>query len=248
MKLDENYLPLQGTDKEDQLHRAGFYVLGDVLNCDFSATSAQMLCGIVNKLRGPQKGLWKRHADANWKTTSCDQLVPLICIFVMTNNRAELWAVFWQMVKRFGFAPNTVDTDPTKKKFPIGDPMIFRTLPLFLRGLFPKFMWTWADWLLITLAISSVEYTKKSPEHVDIHNTLATLLVCSVKREGFSSRFARNYFARYQGPTYESDVLGNRAYAALKWCNRAEEPARGNPEMAEMWKPLCEKFFQYRGL
>ncbi len=109
---------------------------------------------------------------------------------------------------------------------------------------------------------------KRGPDDVDHNNTILTLAVCSHIRPTPLSWLARKLFGKFCpnnrgtalrekmdmperlvkvfGPCNDYEVVTcnkfHPVYGSLRHYHRAE--AGGNPEIAEMWKPICERYFE----
>lgn len=169
-------------------------------------------------------------------------------------------------LKRWGFAQNKKDGlngDMGKTKLP--DFMALRALPLFLRAsrwLYP--IACVADVLLVLAALAACGpvwkdgggFARRGANDVDDNNTILTFAVCRARMPTPLSWLAVRLFAKLRPWNYGCAELVKEdaetrvaflpdtyrpVYGALRWYHRAE--AGGNPEVAELWKPIVERWF-----
>jgi hypothetical protein len=234
MNLDKDGLPIQADgDAKDQLHRIGMILIGYMVTRKPIAPPQNMLkmfyalTGILQ----PSPGVFIRHKGSTPDDVSCDQLIGALCGLISIGARASAKAMFLQMIRRFGFAQNIVDGlngDSTTKKIP--DFMLFRAMPLFCR--FSSWAYPFAiifDAYLLALVIGDYIYLHTDKDPADVNNTLMTVAVCSaIMPTPFSA------LAKWLWPKLCPGI-----YQRLERYHRAE--ALGNPEIAELWKPIVER-------
>lgn len=151
-----------------------------------------------------------------------------------------------------------------REKWKLPDFMLLRALPLFARispVLYPLALVS--DLLLVFAALvacgpvwrDDTGLTKRGPEDVDDGVLICTLAVCRAVRPTPFSELACFLYARlrpwnygvkpihFDGPrvVWADDKSVGNVYGSLRWYFRAE--AGGNPEVAELWKPICERYF-----
>ncbi len=269
MNLDKYGLPVQADgDANDQLQRIGMILTAAaIIDKDELANRLEVTCiraiQIDMEILQPSPGIFLRHVNGDPKTVSADQLIAILGFFTMSGVIFYIWPMFKQMMKRFGFAQNTkdgLDGKGNEGKTKMPDFMLIRALPLFLRAhwcLYPILLLS--DALLVLSALSAVGpvwkdgggFKTRSPDDVDDNNTILTLSVCRVRFPTPLVLFAVWIFAKLRpwnhgcvGRAEEAFPLYSYkpVYGALRWYHRAE--AGGNPEIAEMWKPICERYFQ----
>lgn len=226
-------------------------------NSQWSARCFQALIGDLQ----PSPGVYVRSVGNNANNVSADQLISALSAHIINLNSAHTWLMFKACLRRFGFAQNTKDGlngDSSKWKLP--DFMLARAMPLFSRAnrlLYPLALLS--DVYLVILAIGAV--LDRNPDHVDDNDTILTLAVCSARSATPLSWLARKIYTKLRPWNYgcvrdlsvPSGFNGEVAslsvshyykpvYGALRWYHRAE--AGGNPEVAELWKPICARLFE----
>jgi hypothetical protein len=266
MHLDQYGLPCQADgDRNDQLQRCGMIITARGLSAEQGLSGFELTCGLalLTKLQ-PQPGVYVRYIGGATDNVSADQLIAALCAHIANGTRRQAWLMFVTMCKRFGFAQNYKDglNADTKTKLP--DFMLLRGLPLFARMHPSLYVFTLlADALLVLAALSAVGPVfrdgsivphRRGPDDVDDNNTILTLAVCRARMPTPLSWLAVklyswlrpwNYGCRgIRGIDYGQTVVENMykpVYGALRWYHRAENG--GNPEIAEMWKPIIDRYF-----
>lgn len=207
-------------------------------------------------VRHPDKGKWYSNPD----TTSRDQLVPAIIALGMSGMRRELWRLEWQIIKRGLFAQNIYRNwdDPLTQKRKLPDTFLF-CIPILIRA------WGWRAFpfypALLFLDFVDVlgqivesipihvtddrEVRRKQPDDVDdmngINKHLLALAVLPTPFSWLSRKIYSKFRMKNLGNTKKGEV--NHVMGALVWYNRNDEGGSGNPEMAEIYRPLIEKYF-----
>lgn len=217
MRLDENLLPWCGSDKQDQLQRTGMILLAAALGANVPKSITSPVSKGFSKLE-PWMGIFTRHPGANPFTTSGDQLCPLICW-----ETVRAYSVFLDGLANHYryFAPNVADTDPKKPKWKMPDFVFFRFAPLFNR--FTK----WRHIADLCLVAAVLIDRLKTDREAEPNNLVATLLTCDRVSPTFISKWTFSYAKKH-----------NNLIERLRWCHRAEEPANGNPDIAEYYVEL----------
>lgn len=256
-------------DGGDTLHREGMYAFGKWLRYDEDQN--QVFIEDIPARRDPaslfgqfevRPGIYVRHPDktrwyANPDTTSRDQLVPLIAYCGAYRDYPRLARLFAATLARGFFAQNTlrIGDDETERKVP--DTMI-GTLGLFIRAggwwtapLYPLLFVTDTLDVLATLGNlvplhweeSNFRLRWKETRDVDDNNTIVAHLVALKFKPTPISWLHRRLYAVTRAPNLGNTQLGERnpVMGALAWYHRLD--AGGNPEIAELYRPLIEKYF-----
>lgn len=253
MNLDQYGLPVQANgDANDQLQRVGMILTAAAIldeDMDISKLEHDCLNAISSpNLLQPSPGVFVRHPGGDPQTTSGDQLISALASFIAIGSGGHAFDMFKTCIQRFGFAQNTKDglNDSTQTKTP--DFFIIRALPLFLRMspvLYPIAFF--ADALLVVSALLAVGpvwrdeggFKARSPDDVDDNSIILTLGTCRSRYPTLFSYLAIKLYSKLRPQNLGNEI--NRPYGALKWYHRAG--SGGNPEIAEMWKPICERYF-----
>lgn len=232
MIVDETGLPTQRDgDRGDQLNRVGLLAL---LHDRWYIQLA--------KLR-VSPGVYRRGTNLPTNTVSGDQLVPVFGAALRRDSK-EFNSMVMKTILRLGFAPNTHDTDGTRKFLP--DFLLPRILPFMARAYLPGFLVCLTDLLLmvqigfVLLPFKTMDDqlkpVRKTGDDVDQDvNLVATLYACNMKRPTFFSKLAARLYEKKRPVT-----LGGapNVEGALRWYHRSE--AGGNPEVGEvqiaMWR------------
>jgi hypothetical protein len=234
MNVDENGLPIQSDgDKNDQLNRLGYIAAVSALTpreqyCQVSPSIA--LWGMSSLLQ-ISPGVFTRYHGGDPNDVSADQLIPVLCGFTAWSYKKNIRRMFISMMKRFGFAQNTVDGlngDYKTKKLP--DFMFFRAMPLFCRASWWTYPLAWIfDLYLFVLALGDYYYLKTDKDPADVNNTFLTISVCALIKPTLWSILAKELWLR----------LCPNIYERLQRYHRAE--SGGNPDLAEIALPLLKK-------
>ncbi len=267
MNLDKNGLPVQADgDANDQLQRVGMIVVGEELSTYQDAFQKIPTLWALREGLQPEPGVYTRFFGGATNNVSADQLIAALGAHVAMGNTKQCWLMFKAMAKRLGFAQNYKDGLDGSARTKLPDFMFLRALPLFARMrwlLYPLALIS--DALLILAALSSVGPVfkddsiiprQRGPDDVDDNNTILTLAVCSARMPTPLSFLARKIYSSLRPWNYgceghqSYDEVGlscvkysvhHPVYGALRWYHRKE--SGGNPEIAELWKPICERYF-----
>jgi hypothetical protein len=252
MNLDHDGLPVTleadgSLNPADQLQRLGMIAAGEELSgIKFDAMKRDALEALIGLHAG--RGEFRRHGLGKLTDVSADQLISALAALVICDIKDLAEDMTGAMLDRNGFAQNIHDGlngDHTKLKIP--DFMFFRASPLICRinlWLYPLALIF--DLFLVIMAISAVIYAKRSPDNVDQNNTILTIAVCSKKFETPWSWLARKIFGKFLPYNFGCGGLPecparHPVIGSLLWYHRA--PA-GNPEIAELWRPICKRYFE----
>lgn len=271
MHLDNQRLIVQSDgDAGDSLHRAGSWALVEKIRQELNVGSslfdqperprpwreAQPLYEVKPGIyvRHPDKSKWYSNPD----TTSRDQLVPAIIALGVHKMRAELWRVEKKILLRGLFAQNIYrnwePVENQKKKIP--DTFLF-CIGLLIRAwgrwaipLYPVLIvLDFVDMIGQMIELIPIRVTdewkvrrKDSTDADDMNGINKHLQALFVLPTPFSWA-SRKLYSKYRMATMGTIELKepNRIMGALVWYNR---PAgNGNPEMAEIYRPLIERYF-----
>lgn len=209
-------------------------------------------------------GIYRRHPDphkwySNPDTTSRDQLVPTLIALGLWGMRRELFRLQSKIVLRGLFAQNIYrnwePVENQKKKIP--DTFI-AALGILIRG--------WGLWALplypVLVVLDAIDFLgqaielipihvtdewkvrRKDPSDADDMNTVNKHLQALIVLPTPFSWAARKIYSKFRMKTLGTLEMGepNRVMGALVYYNRAGD-ANGNPEIAEAYRPLVEKYF-----
>ncbi len=266
MFLDEYGLPTQRDgDKNDQLQRVGMIVTALCLKEEigFRELLERMIFrGALAVELQPKPGIYTRYVGGDPENVSADQLIAALCAHVADYDWKQVRLMFKACVKRFGFAQNVKDGLNGSEKKKIPDYLALRALPLFVRAHWLCYpLAVVVDLLLVFAALAACGpvwrddkgFSKRSPDDVDDNCTIATLAVCRKRMPTPFSILACKLYGKLRPwnlgcrmnikkgawwGTYEFHPV----QGSLAWYHRAE--AGGNPEIAELWAPICEELFE----
>lgn len=260
-------------DGGDTLHREGMYAFGKWMRLHEDGKTVEIAeiperrnsRQIMNKFE-VEPGIYVRHPDPmRWSsdpnTTSRDQLVPVIAYCGAYGDYGRLGRLFKATLKRGLFAQNIFkigDNDGQHWKVP--DTMV-GTLGLFIRAggwytapLYPLLLTTdMADLFATLLNLiplhweeSNLKFRFTENRDVDDNNTIIGQLMAVKFKPTPISWLNRQIYAWTRSVNNGNTILGERnpVMGALSWYHRAE--AGGNPEMAELYRPLIEEYFSPR--
>jgi hypothetical protein len=220
---------------------------------------------ILNKLE-VQPGIYIRHPDSskwysNPETTSRDQVLPVIAYCAAYEDYDRLWRLFKSTVKRGMFAQNFVriGEGETAKKIP--DPMHLN-LAQFIRAggwwtaVFYPFLWIFDLVELFGTLISILPFefkddylypTLKDGDDVDDNNKIIQHLIAANYKPTLISELSRYIYSVTRHENLGNTVLNekNPVMGALVWYHRDTHGGAGNPEIAELYRPLIEMYFEY---
>ena len=203
-----------------------------------------------------------RHPDpdkwySNPQTTSRDQLVPVIAYCAAYEDYPRLWRMFKATMSRGFFAQNTQHAGQPQGAKKIPDTMIGH-LGLFIRAggnwtapLYPLLFITDTADLIGTVinAIplhweeSNLRLRWSEPRDVDDNNTIVAHLLAANFKPTPISWMNRQLYALTRPKNLGNTQLGesNTVMGTLAWYHR--EDAGGNPEIAELYRPLIQEYF-----
>lgn len=232
MIVDEMGLPTQRDgDRGDQLNRVGLLAL---LHDRWYIQ--------LSKLR-VSPGVYRRGINLSTNTVSGDQLVPVFGAALRRDSK-EFNSMVMKTILRLGFAPNTHDTDGTRKFLP--DFLLPRILPFMARAYLPGVLVCLTDLtLMVQVGFALLPFktmdnqlkpVRKTGDDVDQDvNLVATLYACNMKRPTYFSKLAAREYEKKRPVS-----LGGapNVEGALRWYHRAD--SGGNPEVGEvqvtMWR------------
>ena len=262
----------QDGDVGDSLHREGMYAFGKWLRYDGDTNT--ILVAEIPERKDPKKimskfevgpGIYVRHPDpsrwsSNPDTTSRDQLVPLIAYCGAYQDYPRLWRLFKAVATRGFFAQNIYAIGDGPQKWKIPDTML-GTLGMFIRAggwytapLYPLLLVAdTADLIGTALNLIPIHWEErnkrlrfKESRDVDDNNTIIIHLLAANFKPTPMSWLSRQLYAWSRTPNNGNTIMGERnpVMGALTWYHRAE--AGGNPELAELYRPMVEEYFSPR--
>lgn len=261
-------------DGGDSLQREGMYAFGKKLRYDESQgkifitppSSRRIATVDVMDTFEVQPGIYVRHPDptkwySNPDTTSRDQLFPVIAYCAAYEDYPRLWRLFKATAQRGFFAQNTVriDEDINDKKLP--DPMIL-SIAQFIRAggwwtapLYPLlFVFDSIDLVGTLINMLPIHFQDdhfipraRNQNDVDDNNLVIQHLLAATHKPTPMSELNRYLYSVTRPRNLGNTKLGekNPVMGALRWYHRSEFGGEGNPEMAELYRPLIEKYFTY---
>lgn len=191
-------------------------------------------------------GVYVRHPDpqqwwSNPKTTSRDQLSPIIWYCAVTKDYSRLGRLFKACLKRGMFAQNTEEKDGTRK---LPDTMV-GNIADFIRA-FGSDITHPLYFLLLGLDFASLVaqiawlLTPRSLDDVDDNNRVLGHIGAAMFVPTPFSWLSRKLYARFRPTSFGSSTEPNRVLAALTWYHRGPN---GNPEFVELFRPFINKYF-----
>lgn len=262
----------QDQDGGDTLQREGMYAFGKWLR--YNKNKNVLIVDEIPERRDPaaimdklevRPGIFVRHPDP-WKwysdpdTTSRDQLVPVIAYCGAYEDYARLGRLFKQTLKRGLFAQNTKRAGDGPRSWKMPDTMLAH-LDLFIRAggwytapLYPLlFVTDTVDLVGTLLQQVPIHWQQtarrmrfKLPKDVDDNNVIISHLMAASFKPTPISWLNRQIYSitRRQNLGNTEKGEANPVMGALVWYHRTE--AGGNPEMAELYRPLVEQYFSPR--
>jgi hypothetical protein len=259
----------QDGDGGDTLQREGMYAFGKWMRYD-QANNTVVITEPDDHGTPEQNmekleiapGVYVRHPDptrwySNPDTTSRDQLIPVIAYCAAYQDYPRLWRLFKATAMRGFFAQNLlrIGDDPQAPKVP--DTWLGH-LGLFIRAggwwtapLYPLlFVTDSIDLAGTILAVIPIHYEERTgilrlsePRDVDDNNTIIGHLMALRFKPTPISWLNRQVYALTRPVNYGNLILGetNPVMGALAWYHRSS--AGGNPEIAELYRPLIEEYF-----
>lgn len=259
-------------DGGDTLHREGMYAFGKRLRLNLGLNLVIVESepqrrpaseDIISRFE-VSPGIYIRHPDPNkWysnpESTSRDQVMPVIAYCAVAEDHARLWRLFKATASRGMFAQNVLrlGDGETRKKIP--DPMHLNVAQFIRAGgwwtapFYPLLYFFDAIEIVGTLITALPLHLKddtiiprwKTPDDVDDNNIVVQHLLAAHFKPTPLSEFNRYLYSVTRPQNFGNTVLGekNAVMGALVWYHRTERG--GNPEMAELYRPLVEKYFEY---
>jgi len=261
-------------DGGDTLQREGMYAFGKKLRYDsgdnkiYLAQPSSRRIASVDMLDTfeVQPGIYVRHPDpamwySNPDTTSRDQLLPVIAYCAAYEDYPRLWRLFKATATRGFFAQNTLRIGENENDHKLPDPM-FLNIAQFIRAgswwtapLYPLLVIFDAYELAGTLLSALPLHFKddhliprmKNANDVDDNNIVIQHLMAAVYKPTPLSELNRYLYSVLRPENFGNTRLGekNPVMGALRWYHRSEYGGHGNPEIAELYRPLIEKYFTY---
>jgi hypothetical protein len=276
MYIDAYQLIVQkDMDGGDTLQREGMYAFGKSLLYDMKSNTVFVEQGmpprpspeqIMNTLE-VEPGIYIRHPDpkkwySNPLTTSRDQLIPVIAYCAAHEDYARLWRLFTATLSRGMFAQNFLRIGDGEYDLKIPDPMPL-TIALFIRAggwwtipLYPVLIVTDGIELMNTLFTALPLHWKddhliprlRSPDDVDDNNAIIQHLMAIKFKPTPVSELNRYVYSVTRAVNDGNIKLGekNPVMGAMRWYHHNEFGAHGNPDMAELYRPLIETYFTYK--
>lgn len=211
-------------------------------------------------------GIYVRHPDpekwySNPDTTSRDQLLPVIAYCAAYEDYPRLWRLFKATAKRGMFAQNLIRIGEGQSDKKIPDPMHLNMAQFIRAGgwwtapLYPLLFAFDAVELVGTVLTALPLHFKddhwiprlKNENDVDDNNIVAQHLLAAVYKPTPISELSRFIYSMTRQKNFGNTKLGesNPVMGALRWYHRSEFGGHGNPDMAEIYRPLIEKYFTY---
>jgi hypothetical protein len=256
-------------DVGDSLHREGMVAFGKRLL--YQADTNTVYVDEIPERQNParimdkfetQPGIYVRHPDptrwsSNPDTTSRDQLVPVLAYCGAYEDYPRLWRLFKVTAKRGFFAQNFVENGPGKTQRKLPDTMLTH-LGLFVRAggwwtapLYPVLFLTDTIRLFGTLfSLIPVHFVDggkalrfREMKDVDDNNRIIAHLMAAEFKPTPISWLDRQVYALTRPKNFGNTLMGetNPVMGALVWYHREE--LGGNPEIAELYRPLVQKYF-----
>lgn len=255
-------------DGGDSLQREGMYAFGKWLRLQNNGQEVFLEiperrdnAKIIAKFE-VQPGIYVRHPDpkkwySNPDTTSRDQIVPLLAYCAAYSDHPRLWRFFKAVARRGFFMQNIQRAGDVPKKWKAPDTLLGH-LGLFIRAggaytdpLYPLLFVTDSLDLVATLLYqfplhfeqTAKRFRIKELRDVDDNNDIIAQLMAVHFKPTPVSWVNRQLYSMTRRWNYGNTKLGelNPVMGSLAWYHRSEN--RGNPEMAELYRPLIEKYF-----
>jgi hypothetical protein len=231
MFTDQYGLPVQSNqDANDQLQRVGMIAVASVLTP--MPTSVPVWVALEKNLQ-PSPGVFSRFTGGQTNDVSADQLISALGAFIANDCAREAWDMLKSMIKRYGFAQNTVDGLGGSQAKRIPDLMFFRAMPLFCRMSWLTWPFAWIfDLFLVVMVLGDYYYKQTDPDPADCIDTVLTLAVCRAKKPTLIS-----WYCCQLTRTFGLNFSGR--------LTRYFRPETGaNQEIAAMWQPICRHWFE----
>jgi hypothetical protein len=261
-------------DGGDTLHREGLYAFGKKLRFtlitheDFPETTSIRRPAsedIINQFE-VAPGIYIRHPDpAKWYSnpdaTSRDQLIPVIAYCAAAEDYPRLWRLFKATVQRGMFAQNFLRIGDSETERKIPDPMHLNMAQFIRAGgwwtapLYPLlYVYDTLELVGTVLSVLPLHFQDdhwiprmKMADDVDDNNIVVQHLLAAVYKPTLVSELNRYVYAITRPRNLGNTVLGetNPVMGALSWYHRDDYNGEANPEIAEIYRPLIEKYFTY---
>ena len=261
-------------DGGDSLHREGMYAFGKGLRYSqienqvyVEKTSGRRPASddIFNRFE-VQPGIYVRHPDpqrwySNPDSTSRDQVFPLIAYCAVAEDYQRLWRLFKATAQRGMFAQNTLRIGDGEMERKIPDPMHLNVAQFIRAGgwwtapFYPLlFVYDSIDLVGTVFNILPLHFKDdhwiprwRMEEDVDDNNIIIQHLLAAVYKPTPISELSRYLYSVTRAPNLGNTMLGekNPVMGALRWYHRSEYNGEANPEIAELYRPLIEKYFTY---
>lgn len=261
-------------DGGDTLHREGMYAFGKKLIYDHFSNTVIVPSLPVRRPASTElldqfevkPGIYVRHPDPNkWysnpDTTSRDQVLPVIAYCAAYEDYPRLGRLFWATLKRGMFAQNYLRLGDNETQWKIPDPMHLNVAQFIRAGgwwtapLYPLLFVYDSIELVGTLITALPFHLKddhwipvwKQDNDVDDNNIVVQHLLAYYYKPTPISALNRYVYSVTRPPNLGNTVLGEKhpVMGALRWYHRDVHHGNGNPEMAELYRPLIEKHFTY---
>lgn len=212
-----------------------------------------------------EPGIYIRHPDpkkwySNPNATSRDQLLPVIAYCAAYGDYQRLWRLFKATLKRGLFAQNMYRIGDLEN-WKIPDPMHLNVAQFIRAGgwwtapLYPM-LFVYDSIELIGTVITALPLhlkddhwipRKKQMNDVDDNNVVIQHLMAALYKPTPISELNRYLYSITRPENYGNTLLGetNHVMGALRWYHRSEYGGEANPEIAELYRPLIEKYFDY---
>jgi hypothetical protein len=262
-------------DGGDSLHREGMYAFGKklrydnfenkVLVQDSSSLRRPASEDIIERFE-VSPGVYVRHPDPNkWysnpDTTSRDQIMPIIAYCAAYEDYPRLWRLFTAVAQRGMFAQNTIRIGNGEIDKKIPDPMILNFAQFIRAGgwwtapLYPLLFVFDSIELIGTVFVAMPLHFQddhliprlRTGNDVDDNNVVIQHLLAAHYKPTPISELSRYLYSVTRQKNLGNTRLGekNAVMGALRWYHRNEYGGEGNPEIAELYRPLIEKYFDY---
>jgi hypothetical protein len=260
-------------DGGDTLHREAMYAFGKQLRLNLDrnqvfieAPSSRRPASedIISRFE-VSPGIYIRHPDptkwySNPETTSRDQVLPVIAYCAVVEDYPRLWRLFKATMDRGMFAQNVLRLGDGEAEKKIPDPMHLNMAQFIRAGgwwtapFYPALFFFDAVEIVGTALTALPLHFKddhwiprwKTEDDVDDNNVVVQHLLAAVYKPTPLSEFNRYLYVITRPKNFGNTILGekNPVMGALRWYHRRE--IGGNPEMAELYRPLIETYFNYQ--
>lgn len=262
-------------DGGDTLHREGMYAFAKKLRYDAGENKVYVEASLPRRPASSDimdrfevaPGLYVRHPDptkwySNPATTSRDQLLPVIAYCAAYEDHPRLWRLFKAVAQRGLFAQNYIRIGPGQSGKKLPDPMHLNIAQFIRAG-----GWWTAPFYPLLFIFDSIELAgtllsllplhfkddhwiprQRNGNDVDDNNLVVQHLLAAVYKPTPISELNRYLYSVTRPLNHGNTKLGekNTVMGALRWYHRSEYGGEANPEMAEMYRPLIEKYFTYQ--